>query len=176
LRFLLRILKSLDEGAAYLQRVILILVSIFVICTMFTGVIARYVFQAPIWGMDELTGHIAVWLYLIGAAYGTYDRSHIKAEFIHLIIKNRRTLIIIRAVSTAIAAVVAGYMTMWSYGYIHWSIIKHEVTPTLQWPTVYFQFPILVAAILMSIYFLVETLDYVRDACRQRAPGEGGSQ
>jgi len=170
LKFLLRILKSLNSGAAYTQRVILIVVSITVTCTMFTEVVARYVFQTPIWGMDEITGHTAVWLYLIGAAYGTYERSHIKAEFANMMFKNPRTLTIIKLVTAAIAAVMAGYMTIWGYGYIYWSITQHEVLPTLMWPTVYFQFPILLGAILMCIYFVVEAVDYSRELHRYRAP------
>ena len=137
---------------------------------MFTQVVARYVFETPIWGMDEVTGHTAVWLYLIGAAYGTYDRSQIKAEFAHLVVKNPRTLAIIKATATGIAAVMASYMTVWSYGYIHWSITQHEVLPTLQWPTVYFQFPILLAAILMVIYFIVETVELSRKVRHYPAP------
>ena len=104
MKVFLQILKGLDQGLAYLQRLILILVSIIVICTVSIEVVTRYLFQAPIWGMEEITGHTAVWLYMIGAAYGTYDRSHIMAEFIHLIVNNPRILNIFRLIAAAISS------------------------------------------------------------------------
>ena len=85
---------------------------------------------------------------------------------VHLVIKNERALSAIRAFAMAIAAGVAGYMTMWSYNYVRWSIIKHEMTPTLQLPTVIFQISILIGAVLMLYYFIREALDLAWQAWR----------
>lgn len=160
-------LKKGDWLLANGMKTIIIIVTIMATCTMFLQVIARYVFQVSISGLDELTGHTAVWLYLIGAAYGTYERTQIKADMMHLFVKNKKILGWIRTFSTAVAVVVSGYMTVWSYGYVKWSIAKHEVTPTLQIPTVYFQVSILICAALMVLYFFVETLDMARKAWHQ---------
>jgi TRAP-type transport system small permease protein len=158
------ILERSDKAVDYIMRTIIIVITIMASCTMLLQVIARYIFEVAISGLDEITGHTAVWLYLMGAAYGSYDRSQIKAEMIHLVIKNQRILNIVRAVSTLIGAIVAGYMVTWSYGYIRWSILKHEVTPTLQTPTVIFQVAILIGAVLMVYYFVREALDLFRQA------------
>ena len=156
--------KRLDKGVAYLQKAILISVLVFVTCTMGIGIISRYVVGLPVWGMDELSGHMAIWLYLIGAAYGTYTRKHIKAEIVQMIIKNPRALAIIRVMTVVFSAVIAGYMTAWSYEYLCWSITHHEIMEALGWPTVYFQVPIFIAAILMVIYFVVEAIGLSREA------------
>ena len=158
------ILERSDRAIDYAMRTIIIVITIMASCTMLLQVIARYIFEVAISGLDEITGHTAVWLYLMGAAYGSYDRSHIKAEMIHLVIKNQCVLNIVRAVSTLIGAIVAGYMVIWSYGYIRWSVLKHEVTPTLQTPTVIFQVAILIGAVLMVYYFVREALDLFRKA------------
>jgi TRAP-type C4-dicarboxylate transport system permease small subunit len=142
----------------------IIVITIMAACTMLLQVVARYVFEIAISGLDEITGHTAVWMYLMGAAYGALDRSQIKAEMAHLVVKNERILYMIRALATTIAVVVAGYMVSWSYGYVQWSIKKHEMTPTLQLPTVIFQVAILIGAILMVYYFIRETIDYLRKA------------
>lgn len=160
--------KGVDWVLSNAMKTIIILVTTMATCTMFLQVIARYVFEISISGLDELTGHTAVWLYLMGAAYGTYDRSHIKADMMHLLIKNQRILNLIRTLSTAVAVVVSCYMTVWSYGYIKWSILKHEVTPTLQIPTVFFQISILIGAVLMVVYFFTEFLDLARQTYRPR--------
>lgn len=158
------ILERSDKAIDYIMRTIIIVITIMASCTMLLQVVARYIFEVAISGLDEITGHTAVWLYLMGAAYGSYDRSQIKAEMIHLVIKNQRVLNVVRAVSTLIGAIVAGYMVTWSYGYIRWSILKHEVTPTLQTPTVVFQVAILIGAVLMVYYFIREALDLLRQA------------
>jgi TRAP-type C4-dicarboxylate transport system permease small subunit len=158
------VLDRSDKVIDYTMRTIIIIITIMASCTMLLQVIARYVFEVAISGLDEITGHTAVWLYLMGAAYGSFDRSQIKAEMIHLVIKNQRILSGVRAISTLIGAVVAGYMATWSYGYVQWSIQKHEVTPTLQTPTVIFQIAILIGAILMVYYFIREALELLRQA------------
>jgi TRAP-type C4-dicarboxylate transport system permease small subunit len=158
------VLERSDKVIDYAMRTIIIIITIMASCTMLLQVIARYVFEVAISGLDEITGHTAVWLYLMGAAYGSLDRSQIKAEMVHLVIKNQRILNIVRVISTLIGAVVAGYMVTWSYGYVRWSILKHEVTPTLQTPTVVFQIAILIGAILMVYYFIREALELLRQA------------
>lgn len=159
-------LQRVDKAIDYSMRTVIIAITVMASCTMLLQVVARYVFEIAISGLDEITGHTAVWLYLMGAAYGSFDRSQIKAEMVHLFIKNKRVLHALRALSSAIAVIVAGYMVVWSYGYLRWSLMKHEVTPTLQVPTAIFQVAILLGAVLMIFYFARETVDLLVKAIR----------
>lgn len=159
-----QIIQQSDTVIRRLMSTIIILVTVLASFSMLLQVIARYIFEIAISGLDELTGHIAVWMYMMGAAYGSLNKTQIKAEMVHLFIKNRTALCLIRALTTTIGAVIACYMVSWSYGYVKWSLLKHEVTPTLQLPTVIFQFPILLGAVLMVIYFLREAFDHVWEA------------
>ena len=158
------IVKQGDRVLDYSMRTIIIAITIMGSCTMLLQVITRYVFEIAISGLDEITGHTAVWLYMMGAAYGSYDRSQIKAEMAHLVVKNERILNLIRAFATLIAVVVASYMISWSWEYVQWSLKKHEMTPTLRLPTVIFQVSILIGAVLMVYYFIREAIDYLRKA------------
>lgn len=164
------ILKGLDTKVASLQRAIIVTASTIVICNMIIEVVARFAFNTSIIGLEELTGHLGVWVYMIGAAYGSYDRSQIKAEFVHLLVKNERAVLALRGVALAVATVVASFLIHWSIDYVSWSIAKHEITPTLQIPTVIFQIPILIGAILMAIYFFVEMVELARAAYRHGRP------
>ncbi len=158
------IVKQGDRILDYSMRTIIIAITIMASCTMLLQVIARYVFEIAISGLDEITGHTAVWLYMMGAAYGSFDRSQIKAEMAHLVVKNEKILNLVRAFATIIGVVVAGYMISWSYEYIQWSLKKHEMTPTLRLPTVIFQVSILIGAVLMVYFFIREAIDYLRKA------------
>jgi TRAP-type C4-dicarboxylate transport system permease small subunit len=159
-------LNGIDVFIKYWLSVIIIAVTVLASCSMLLQVITRYIFDISISGLDEMTGHTAVWMYLMGAAYGSFERTQIKAEMIHLFIKNDRLLNGVRSLATTIAAVVAGYMVYWSFGYIRWSIVKHEVTPTLQVPTVFFQVAILIGALIMVAYFMREAFDLAARAYR----------
>jgi len=156
------IVKQGDKILDYSMRTIIIAITVMASCTMLLQVVARYVFEIAISGLDEITGHTAVWLYMMGAAYGSFERTQIKAEMAHLVVKNERILYLIRAFATLIAVVVAGYMVSWSYEYIQWSLKKNEMTPTLRLPTVIFQVSILIGAILMVYFFIREMIDYLR--------------
>lgn len=162
MNYVFKALKMADRFLSNSMKTIIILVTITAIGTMFLQVLTRYLLNISITGLDEFTGHTAVWMYLIGAAYGTYDRSQIKAEMLHLIFKSPNILNFSKILTSAISIVVAGYMTVWSYEYVVWSITRHETTPALQIPTVYFQVSFLISAILMVIYFTVEFIDNVR--------------
>jgi len=156
------IVKQGDKILDYSIRTIIIAITVMASCTMLLQVVARYVFEIAISGLDEIIGHTAVWLYMMGAAYGSFERTQIKAEMAHLVVKNERILYLIRAFATLIAVVVAGYMVSWSYEYIQWSLKKNEMTPTLRLPTVIFQVSILIGAILMVYFFIREMIDYLR--------------
>ena len=157
-------LKKANKILVWVMRTVVILVTVMATCTMLLQVVARYVFEISISGLDELTGHTAVWLYMMGAAYGTYDRSQIKAEMIHLVIKSPRVLAFTKAFTCLVSVIISGYMTAWSYGYVQWSFIKHEITPTLRIPAVIFQSAVLAGAVLMLLYFFVEFIDAVGKA------------
>lgn len=162
MNFLIRVSRIADRFIDKSMQTIIILVTALAIGTMFLQVLTRYLLNISITGLDEITGHTAVWMYLIGAAYGTYDRSQIKAEMLHLIFKSDKVLGFAKILTTVVSIIVACYMTVWSYGYVIWSISRHETTPALQIPTVYFQISFLISGILMVIYFTVELIDNIR--------------
>ncbi|MCK5913300.1 MAG: TRAP transporter small permease [Desulfuromusa sp.] len=157
-----RMAQRLDRLLRVSMRTVIILVTTMCCCTMLLQVVSRYVFEVAISGLDEITGHMAVWMYLMGAAYASHEGSQINAEMVHLVIKNERALCFVRAIAGTISAVVAGFMVSWSYGYVVWSLKKHEVTPTLQLPTVYFQVAILIGAVIMCYYFIRDTVRLYR--------------
>lgn len=148
-----------------IQRFFLIIGICFLIALLTSEVIMRYLIHYPGMEVEEIATLAAFWLYFLGAAYGTYDRSHIKAEVFHLVFKdNPRKLAAVRAVSTFIALLLAGLMTYWGYTYFVWGITKMERSRILLIPMVFSQSSIFVGAILMSLYFFAEFVDRVWQA------------
>jgi len=173
LRTLVRAVKRFHFGVLNAQRLLLICLFIPLTVAMFAETVARYVIGKGFFAIEDFIGYTAVWLYFIGAAVATHERTQIKAEIASMIFKSPRTLNITKAVVAAISVIVAGIMVQWSYVYVRWSIAMGERTPVYQVPFIYFQSALLVGTILMAIYFLMELIDRIRDAFHATSPSLG---
>jgi TRAP-type C4-dicarboxylate transport system permease small subunit len=107
---------------------------------------------------------IAMWLYFIGASYGAYQRSHIKAELVHLWFKTQRSHALINSLSSSITLILSIIMIKWSYPYLIWGIKKGETSQALLLPMVLSQSAVFFGAVLMTLYFLVELVDNILES------------
>ena len=75
-----------------LMKVVLVLCLAGLTALMFSEVWLRYILHLPLLWAEEVVVIPAFWLYMLGASYGSYDRSHIKVEIIDVLVKseNRR--------------------------------------------------------------------------------------
>jgi len=164
------------NGMANVQRAIMIATSCFIVLLLFGSVLMRYIFHYPGMEVEEIATMAAFWLYFTGAIYGSYERSHIKAELAYLIFKKPRAQALIRVTASLIVFVLAVIMTYWGYHFFLWGIEKQGRSLTLLLPMVYAQSSILFGAIFMSFYFFVELVDNIRQALGispvSKAPGE----
>ncbi len=146
------------------QRAFLIMCSVFITLLVFGAVLMRYVFHYPGMEVEEIATLVAFWLYFTGAIYGAYDRSHIKTELIHLVLRRPRQYAAAKSAASFITLVLAGILAYWAYTFFLWGIQKWARSPVLQLPMVYAQSSIFVGAVFMSFYFLVELVDNLRQA------------
>jgi len=149
------------NGLIHLQKIFMLVAGSIITVLVFVEVVLRYVLGSPLFGVEELICLIAMWLYFIGASYGAYERSHIKAELIHIWFKKPRTYALIKAISSLITFILSIIMISWTYPYFIWGITKGETSQALLIPMVLSQSAIFVGAILMSLYFLTELVDYI---------------
>lgn len=154
--------KRINSTLVGFQEIILFFGFPIILGIMLFQVLTRYVFKTFVLGTDELAGHCALWLYFFGAAYGSYEQSHIKAEFARLIVKKEKILVLLNAITAGLSVVVSSVMAKWSYDYVVWAVLTKQKMPSLKWPTFYFQLPIFLGFLLMTIYFFVELKDYSR--------------
>ena len=161
---------------ANVQRAILIATSCFIVLLLFGSVLMRYFIHYPGMEVEELATMVAFWLYFTGAIYGSYERSHIKAELANHIFKKPRSYVMVRVTASLIVFVLAVIMAYWGYHFFIWGIEQHGRSMVLLMPMVYAQSSILFGAVFMSFYFFVELVDNVRQAIGispiRKAPGE----
>ncbi len=173
LRILVKAAKKIHSGILNGQRALLIILFIPLTLAMFAETVARYVIGKGFFAIEDFVGYTAVWLYFIGAAYATHERTQIKAEITGMLLKNPRTLNIVKAIVAAISVAVAIIMVQWTYALVAFSIASDFRTPVHQVPFVYFQAGIFVGSILMAIYFCTELIDRIRDALHATPPSPG---
>ena len=151
-------------GLLKLQRVVMLVSICFCTTAVVVAVFMRYIVQAPIIGIDDLATYVAFWLYFVGASYGAYERSHIKAELVHLIFRTQRTYVKVRVATSFINFGLACYVIPWAYQYTAWGFTELEQSRSAifgsTYPVVYFQISITFAFILMAMYFLIEAIQW----------------
>ena len=146
------------------QRVILIGTSCFIVLLLLGSVLMRYIFHYPGMEVEEIATLVAFWLYFTGAIYGSYERSHIKAELANLIFKTPKSYAIVKVIASLIVFILAVVMAYWGYHFFIWGIIEKGRSMVLLLPMVYAQSSVFFGAIFMSFYFLVELVDNIRQA------------
>ncbi len=151
-----------------MQRGFLFLIMAVLSLSMFAEIITRYFFNTSLFGLEEFVGYTAVWLYFIGAAYGTYERSHIKAEFVDVLFRGPRVNAFIRALSAVLSTFISAVFTSWCWDFVVESIEINELSPTHDVPMVYFQSALLVGGALMTLYFALEAAHYTNLAISQK--------
>jgi TRAP-type C4-dicarboxylate transport system permease small subunit len=170
---LVRAVKRLHIGVLNAQKLLLICLFLPLTLTMFAETMARYALGIGFFAIEDFVGYTAVWLYFIGAAVATHERTQVKAELTGMFLKNPRALSIVKAVVAAISVIVAVIMTQWTYDFVAWSVRMKETTPVYQVPMVYFEASLLVGAFLMAVYFTLELVDNIRRALHPSLPSEG---
>lgn len=142
-----------------IQRFFLFYLFLVLVVGMLLELLVRFFFKQSIFGLSDFIGFASVWLYAIGAAMASYDRTHIKAEFVNVFAKSARVRNLCRLVSAVISAGMSAIFTKWSWDLCVYSVAVGEVTQAYPVPKVIFQASFFVGGILMVIYFLWEAVD-----------------
>jgi len=151
-----------------IERTIMVITSIVIVILVMTQVVLRYVFKHPIMGVEEMATLLGFWMYFIGAANGSRERSHIKADLLNVLVKSPRKLVFIKSGVTLFTLVMIAIMTNWTWNYFLWSLKTFERSPSLGIPMIYSQVALFIAAMLMLLYTFIEFIDYFLQALGKR--------
>lgn len=157
----------------WLPRVIgfvLIASGVTLVLLLFSQVWLRYIFHLPLLWVEEVALIPAFWLYMLGAAYGAYERSHIKVELAHLLTKRPRRRLIIHFIAALFGFALAVLFIRWGYSLFIWDLKFNPQSYTLRLPFLYAHSSMFFGGILVAFYFLVEMVDLARQIFRGKAP------
>lgn len=167
------------RGLAKVLKIGLIITSSLVTLIVFASVIAREL-NMNFLGYEEILIIVAFWLYMIGAAYGSYERSHITADIIVVTMKEcllKSVLGLIRNILTFVLGVI---FLLWALQLVEWTVIMETKTPVWRIPLTVGQSSILFGLIIASFYHLVylynEIKGFVGKYVTKKIPLDSGSK
>ena len=156
------VLKMLWKGAYRIQSAVNAVLLLGVVLLVVVQVLLRYVFRAPLMGIEELLLFPAIWLYMLGGASASWERSHIECGIMTLYIKRPFTMKLFRLAKAVFSVATGSWLLYWAYWYFAYGMRVWKTSAILNIPLILGQSAIFIGMSLMVLYAIVELLDYAR--------------
>ncbi len=150
-----------------IQKVIMIVSSAFILISLVTTVLLRYIFQTDLFGLEEITVIAALWMYFIGASYGTHQETHITADLVNVYVQNQTTKKIIRLFNTVVCFVICIVFSIWAFTFVTWTIESGATSTAWNYPLYIPQSALLIGFILMAFYLFIFVIKDIRNLFAQ---------
>jgi len=154
-----KIINSIKKKLHSLQGALLFIILLGISFLSFIQVLLRYVFHHPLMGIEELLLFPAIWLYFLGNANASLEKSQLKAPVINVFIKSSRALKGFKIMMGVTSFVIVVWLNYWAYKYLLYSMRMPKLSSSLYIPLIYAECFVFVGFLLMSIYTFVEIID-----------------
>lgn len=146
-----------------IQSVLLFLCLSIITILVFAQVILRYVLKFPLMGIEEVLFVPAIWLYFLGSANASLERSQLEAPVIEAFLTKPKSKKIFQIIKSVLSFIISCWLTYWAYIYLQYSIYAKRVSATLNVPLVYADSAVFISFFLMDIFIFLDIINYVRD-------------
>lgn len=126
------------------------------------AMILRYFFNVDLVGYEEILAMVAFWSYMIGSAYGSYEKSQIAADILNVYLKEGKVKSVINLLRSGLTFVLCLIFNVWAFQFAQWAIMMNTRTPVWRLPMVIGQGSLFVGLTLMTFYNLVYLYDEIR--------------
>ncbi len=134
-------------------------------------------------GYEEILIMVAFWLYMLGCAHGSYEKSQIKADILEVMMKESAFKNFLRVLREILTVALSAVFTVWAFNLITYAIGVHTTTPVYRIPMTIGYASIFVGLLLSTFYFVVYGIDELisvkngthRKAAEEAAKTEGGA-
>jgi len=143
------------NGLIKLQKILLFIVSTFVVLCIGLLVISRYLFKIDLFGIEEIVVIFAFWMYFIGGSYAAYKKNHVNVDLVTVFIKKARQVALFKLIVSFITTVLCLCLTYYAFNMLVWSFKHIAKTAVWQIPWYVPQSSMLLGYFLMTFYFIV---------------------
>ena len=155
------LIKILDKEIAF-QRIIAVFLVLFLTLLVMIQVILRYIFKAPLMGIEELMLFPTIWLYMLGGANASQQRNHIDCGVLAVYIRRPKTLMLLEILRSVLSMLICGWLLYWAYWFFNYSLNMWKVSDLLYIPMFIGESAIFVGLVLMMFFGLYELSDNVK--------------
>lgn len=147
--------KSLLEA----QQAILITCVTVLTLSIIISIIMRYAVKQPVLGITEIAITSALWLYLIGAAWGSKEKSHVYAGVMETLLKTKPyALKVFNTIIDVFILAVSCYAAILACQFVLWDISSGRRTDYFLFSRAYMDGSLLVGFVLMVVYSLIHVV------------------
>ena len=154
-------IKKIGEFLYKLQSIILFIIMLGITILVTVQVILRYCLHHPLMGIEELLLFPTIWLFFLGSANASWERSQIRARIFDVFLKSVKLKSFLNIVMAFISFGLSCWITYWSYFYFLYSIKVKKMSATLFIPLVYAECAIFFGFLIMTRYVFIELIDYI---------------
>jgi len=164
--------RVFDKSATAL----IVIGGVMVTLTVVLQVVLRYVFKVPLFGLEEFSRLIAVWVYFLGAIFGTKFDAHVQGDVAGRVFTSPRARAVVKTVAWCLSLTVCALFLYHSATYSLWLYETGERTTGLWWPRIYSVGSMLFGAVFMTVYSVANVVKYSESAIYGSGERSGGAQ
>ena len=129
--------------------------------TVVLQVLGYYVFRQPLFGLEEFSRLVAIWIYFLGAVFSTKTDNHVQGDVANKFITGERSRIVLRTIVWILCLVTCLLFLYHSGTYSWWIYGTGERTTGLWWPRIISVGSMFFGAVFMTLYSLVNVTKYL---------------
>jgi len=168
-----RICARLDRLFDLSTSALIILGGATVALTVVLQVVLRYIFKLPLFGLEEFSRTVAIWVYFLGAIFGTRLDTHVQGDVAERMFKTARSRAAIKVVVWCLSLAACAIFLYHSTVYSIWLYGTGERTTGLWWPRITSVGSMFFGAVFMTLYSLVNIVKYLESALAAGRPSRG---
>ncbi|HOA42588.1 MAG: TRAP transporter small permease [Anaerovoracaceae bacterium] len=150
----------------------LIVCGIAVVAIVFMATVTRAAHVA-FKGYEEFLVIFAIWLYMFGTANGSFEKSHITADILAIMMKEGLVKDILALIRSLLTLVLGFMFFTWALQLTQWTIIMGTRTPTWRIPMTVSQsallFGLTIATFFNAVYFYNDIKGFIMKYKERRA-------
>jgi TRAP-type C4-dicarboxylate transport system permease small subunit len=127
-------------------------------------VFMRYVLKSPLMGIEELLLFPTIWMYMLGGANASVERTHIECGIMTLYIKRPLTMSLFNLTKYILSTCIGAWLLYWAYWYFAYAVRILKTSAILHIPMVIAQSALFIGLLLMVAYSVVGCVDYASEA------------
>jgi len=144
------------------QKYISIIMIILLVSMVFIQVILR-AFNLPLMGIEELLILPTIWLYMLGAANASQERSHISVDIIEVFVSNPKVIAVLNVIKNIVSLIIGAILIYWMFIHISYSFSMWKLSPLLSMPLFFVESALFVGVFLMTLYTLMDTIRSIKN-------------